>query len=328
MALGRGLQSLIPPKDDFSHRDDLEEKKEFRAVTQPHQKIDETFSYKKEKPKEGIGYNETPKSGGNNKQEAIFHIEVDKIKPNSYQPRREFNEAELIELAQSIQEFGVIQPLVVSKSTRETEGGTDVEYQLIAGERRLRASKMAGLERVPAIIKRIDAGKTRLEIALIENIQRSDLNALESARAYARLQDEFGLTQREVALRVGKSRESVANTVRLLNLPQEIQDALLHNKINESQARTLLSLSDVAEQKRMFRNLISGKLSVRELRQKTDKGSEVSSEQRFWEKKLAEKYQTPIKIIKKGSRGRIVVPFYSEEEMNAVVDKLLGEDGI
>ncbi len=317
MALGKGLQSLIPPKGESPERDNAD-----RNSVAPRNSFIPDERKTVVRPREHRDFSEKESS---QKQEAIFHIEVEKIRPNPYQPRREFREEELMELAQSIKEFGVIQPLVVSKITRETESGADVEYQLIAGERRLKAAKMVGLERIPAIVRRIDAGKTKLEIALIENIQRSDLNALESARAYARLQDEFGLTQREVAARVGKSRESIANTLRLLNLPEEIQNALLGNKINESQARTLLSISNQAEQMRAFRNLVSEKLSVRELRQKTDSAGETDPEQRFWERKLEEKYQTPIRIKKKGGRGKILIPFYSNEEMNALVERLLGE---
>src|SRR3989344_808909 len=130
-------------------------------------------------------------------QGPVFLIEVDKISPNPQQPRRDFDETALQELAASIREFGILQPIVVTKLEKETELGTQIEYQLIAGERRWRASKMAGLERIPAIIKSVNLAKDRLELAIIENVQRENLNAIEAARAYARLQDEFGLTQRE-----------------------------------------------------------------------------------------------------------------------------------
>ena len=324
MALGRGLQSLIPPQDDASrdehenHEEIIEEKERveehlpvsrYRNIREAIPQLRETYAPEREHPK----------------QESIFQIEVEKIKPNPYQPRREFNTEDLKGLAQSIKEFGVIQPISVSKVTKETDLGTDVEYQLIAGERRLKAAKMVGLERIPAIVKKIDAGKAKLEIALIENIQRSDLNALDSAKAYARLQDEFGLTQREVAARVGKSRESIANTLRLLNLPSEIQDALFNNTINESQARTLLSIGNSEEQKRAFYNIISGKTTMKELREKKENPA-ADPEGKFWEKKLEEKFQAPVQILKKGGRGKIVIPFYSREEMQALVDKMLGED--
>src|ERR1051325_3504330 len=200
---------------------------------------------------------------------AIYQIEIEKIKPNPFQPRRHFDEVSLQELAQSIREFGVIQPIVVSKIIKETERGTEVEYQLIAGERRLMASKLLGLERVPAIVKKVDEHRIKLELALIENVQRSDLNAIEEAKAYARLQDEFGLAQREIAARVGKSREVVANTLRLLNLPQNIQEAVRLGKINQSQARTLLGIENVEEQNRIFESLLTHRMSVRALRERT-----------------------------------------------------------
>lgn len=327
MALGRGLQSLIPPGDDIPRNEsdarpeikiEKEEYAEEYHFTPRYQNIREAMPQLRETYKTEREHT---------KQESVFQIEIEKIKPNPYQPRREFNAEDLRGLAQSIKEFGVLQPITVSKVMKETDLGTDVEYQLITGERRLRAARMVGLERIPAIIKKIDAGKTKLEIALIENIQRSDLNALDSAKAYARLQDEFGLTQREIAARVGKSRESIANTLRLLNLPSEIQDALFHNNINESQARTLLSIENPEEQKQAFHNIISGKTTIKELRQKKE-SDDIDPEKKFWEKKLEEKFQSPVHILKKGGRGKIVVPFYSREEMQALINTMLGDDAL
>lgn len=254
--------------------------------------------------------------------ESIFHIEVEKIKSNPYQPRREFDDNELRELAQSIREFGIIQPLVVSKIVKETAVGTEVEYQLIAGERRLRAAKITGLERVPAIIKKIDGERHKLEIALIENIQRSDLNPLESAKAYARLQDEFNLTQREIAVRVGKSRESVANTMRLLNLPSRIQEGIAQNQINESQARALLTVTNPEEQLAMFYRIIDKKMVAKNLRQEV--AEKIDPERSYWEKQLEEKLGTPVKVLKQGARGKMVIQFYSEEEWQALLNKLIG----
>ena len=174
------------------------------------------------------------------------------------------------------------------------------------------------LMRVPAIVRRADTPKMKLELALIENIQRSDLSPLETAKAYAKLQDEFGLAQREIAMRVGKSREVVANTLRLLNLPSEIQDALSRGEINESQARILLSATDAAEQMRLFRDLLRQKMSVRELRRKTQTGTGAvsplqNSEHRFWEEQLEEKLGAPVKVIGEKDRGRVVIEFFSEE---------------
>ena len=194
----------------------------------------------------------------------IFQIEIDKIKPNPHQPRKYFDEESLRELAVSIREFGIIQPLVVSKMERESEQGWSVHYELIAGERRLMASKLVGLPTVPAIIRSEPKEREKLEIAVVENIQRADLNAIELARAIARLQDEFGLTQREVAARLGKSRGAVANTVRLLGLPSEIQESIANNKLTESHARLLLQIDDNAMQDQIFQDILRENLSVRE----------------------------------------------------------------
>ncbi|MDD4931738.1 MAG: ParB/RepB/Spo0J family partition protein, partial [Candidatus Colwellbacteria bacterium] len=190
------------------------------------------------------------------KQDSVFQIEVERIFPNPHQPRRYFDEGALIDLANSIREFGIIQPLVVTKVIKETETGTEVTYQLIAGERRLMAAKKVGLRTVPAIVKQVSMDRERLELAIIENVQRENLNPLETARSYARLQDEFGLTQREIAIRMGKSRETIANTLRLLNLPTEIQEALQEGKINESHARILLQVGDISKQREMFNSIL------------------------------------------------------------------------
>jgi ParB family chromosome partitioning protein len=269
-----------------------------------------------------------PPTGKKERPESIFHIEVDKIRPNPYQPRRTFDETGLRELAQSIREFGIIQPLVVSKNEKESETGTSIEYQLIAGERRLRASKLVGLERVPAIVKQPTAPKANLELALIENVQRSDLSPLEAAKAYSRLQDEFNLTQREIATRVGKSREAVANTLRLLNLPSHMQVALVDAKINESQARVLLAIDNLDSQERTFQQLLNQKISVRALRHNVKQQKESTDPQhRYWEKQLEEKLGAPVKLTKlTDGKGKMVVQFTSNEEWRGIVDRLLGEE--
>lgn len=262
------------------------------------------------------------------KSESIFHIEVERIKPNPYQPRHEFNPEALKELAQSIREFGIIQPLVVTKIERESEYGTEVEYQLITGERRLMASKIAGLERVPVVVRKVGDARAKLEIALIENIQRSNLNPMESARAFARLQDEFGLTQREVAVRVGKSREAVANTLRLLNLPSPIQQALSEGKINESQARALLSIEHRDTQLQAFQKIISEKVTVRELRAETQQKSPVTQtdpQDTYWEKRLEETVGAPVKVLSQGGHGKIIIQFYSPEEKRGIFERLTGK---
>lgn len=263
----------------------------------------------------------------------VFLIEVDKIVPNPQQPRREFDEAALNELAQSIQEVGLIQPIVVSKIEKETESGTEVVYQLIAGERRWLASKRLGLPRIPAIVKQVDVARERLELALIENIQRANLNPIEEARAYAKFQDEFGMTQREVATRVGKSREVIANALRLLQLPTEIQDALSHGRLSESQGRLLLSITDPAEQKRMFEETLTGNLSVRELKRRIEakagmKHKEshdlfIDPEAAALQKELEAALHTKVHVERSGTSGKITISFFSPEELQAITERIL-----
>ena len=264
----------------------------------------------------------------------IFHLETNKIKPNPFQPRRVFDETALGELASSIREFGILHPIVVTKVETPTDSGTEVEYQLISGERRLMASKLAGLERIPAIIKSVPTDRERLELAIIENIQRENLNPIETARAYSKLQDQFGLTQREIAVRVGKSREAVANAIRLLNLPTQIQDALSQGKINESQARLMLMLPDLKEQQMLFDDLMLNNLSVRQLRSKilSKRGIAVPSEPvmptmadaetMHIEEQLREALGTKVKVQKEGQGGKLTINYYSSEELQGIIDKL------
>lgn len=275
-----------------------------------------------------------------NNQEPIFHIEVDKIKPNPYQPRKNFEPEALNELASSIREYGVLHPLVVTKIETASPHGTEVEYQLISGERRLMASKLAGLERVPVIVKAAMTDRERLELAIIENIQRENLNPLETGRAYVKLQEQFGLTQREIAVRVGKSRESVANTMRLLNLPSFAQEALSKGQINESQARLLLMVSDMKEQQAIFNDLVLNSLSVRELRSriKIKKEKPVDNiafdpstlmrpktdpEITSLEEQLMEVLGTKVKVQSEGEGGKLMINFYSKEELQGIIDKLV-----
>lgn len=302
MSLGKGLESLIPSlkKDAASGAGEI-----FHPVrSSPPQR-----PFKRARAGETTNAARHP--------ESIFQIETEKVRPNPFQPRRDFNEAGLKELAQSIREFGILQPLIVSKIEQETGAGTIVEYQLVVGERRLMAAKIVGLTRVPAIIKKVDFQRANLEMALIENLQRRDLNPLEEAKAFSRLQDEFGLTQREIAARVGKSRETVANTLRLLNLPAQIQQALTEGRISESQARHLLSVSDIQQQEIIFSRFIQSKTSQPKI---------PDPQQRYWEERLEEKLGAPVKILKSGPAGRIVIRFHSNEEQEGLMNKLLSED--
>lgn len=206
-----------------------------------------------------------PKRGGDapvsTKQEPIFYIEIEKIKSNPYQPRKTFDQDGLKALAESIREHGILQPLLVSRMQSDSGGPT--EYQLVAGERRLLAAKIAGLNQVPVIVH-APTEQEKLEVALIENVQREDLNALDKAEAYKRLQEEFKFLQKDIARMVGKSREAVANTMRLLDLPLEIKDGLKENKISEGHARAILTVQDIEKRKDVFATVVRNGLSVRE----------------------------------------------------------------
>ncbi|HTN43615.1 MAG TPA: ParB/RepB/Spo0J family partition protein [Nitrospiria bacterium] len=185
----------------------------------------------------------------------FLELDIRNIIPNRYQPRKTFREQDLQELVASVKERGVLQPVLV----RTAEDG---RYELIAGERRWRAAKLAGLEKIPAVLQQA-SDTDSVELALIENLQRQDLNPIETAKAYHRLVDEFGLTQEDVAKRVGKERSSVANTLRLLNLPLEIQEAVALDRLSEGHAKVLLSLSGLQAQLRMARRILQKGLSVR-----------------------------------------------------------------
>ncbi|MGH7141499.1 MAG: ParB/RepB/Spo0J family partition protein, partial [Minisyncoccia bacterium] len=198
---------------------------------------------------------------------AIFWVDVDKIRPNPFQPRKEFDEAKLRDLASSIRQYGVLQPLTVTRhEVQKEDGGLSVEYELIAGERRLRASKLAGLAQVPVTIRVAEEGdRVKLELAIIENLQREDLNAVDRAKAFDRLVKEFNFKHMEIASRIGKSREYVANSIRILMLPEEMQTALSEGRIVEGHTRPLLMLTDRPEEQRtLFREIILKKVTVRD----------------------------------------------------------------
>jgi len=266
--------------------------------------------------------------------EQVFLIETSKISPNPFQPRSVFDDDKLRDLAESIREYGILQPLVVTKVEEETETGIQIHYQLIAGERRFRASMLIGLDRVPAVIRNIGLDRQRLELAIVENVQRADLNPIEAARAYARLQEEFNLTQREIAHRIGKSREVIANTMRLLNLPTKIQEAVSRGVIGESQARILLSIEDQKQQQILFEEIRDNSLSVRATkakisylksidRKKESDSSKTTSDSmiEIIKKQLETSLGTPVKVEQSGSTGRITIEFYSSEELQAIANR-------
>ncbi len=257
----------------------------------------------------------------------IEEVDLDLIVPNPHQPRAAFSEASLQELVQSIREHGVIQPLIVSA------GDSPGVYQLIAGERRLRAARLAGLERVPVVVKEA-ADRELLEIALVENLQREDLNALEEARAYRRLADEFGLTQEAIAARVSRSRTAVANSIRLLGLSDEIKGSLAGGEISEGHARALLGLDSEAARREAWRRVVDRGLTVRQTEElvrswppngeakPARQGSprKHSPEIAAVEDKLRSALGTKVELRRSArGRGRLVVHFYSDEELEALL---------
>jgi ParB family chromosome partitioning protein len=269
---------------------------------------------------------------------SIFFIEVDKIVPNPYQPRREFDPGPLKDLAESIRQYGILQPLTVSRVERETaDGGLVTEYELIAGERRLRASKLAGLSEVPAIIRVGDDSMMKLELAIIENLQREDLNSVERARAFARLVDEFKFNHTQIGQKMGKSREYVSNTIRLLALPQEILDALSMGKINEGHTRPLLMLSSrPEEQATLFKEIQFRKITVREAERiarriavdKVRKHSLIpNAELMQIEQQLQESLGTRVHIEPKEAGGKITIDYFSNDDLDLILAVLKKEGG-
>lgn len=259
-------------------------------------------------------------------ENAIFWIEVDKVEPNPYQPRKEFDQERLKELADSIRTYGVLQPLVVTRKEEYLDdGGVKVVYQLIAGERRLRASKLAQVTHVPVIVRIGDDNKTILELAIIENVQRQDLNVVDRAMSFQRLQDEFGLSWAEVGKKIGKSREYVSNSVRILTLPKDILDALKEGKISEGHTRPLLMLIDrPAEQMTLFKEMIVRKMSVREAEslarkvayEKVRKSKLMQNPEVIdMEEKISQSLGTRVNIEQKERGGSISITYFSYEEL-------------
>ncbi len=265
----------------------------------------------------GSKYKNEP-SGDQAGQDRVWYIPVSSISPNTHQPRQNFSTPELEDLAASIKEHGVLQPLLV---TERVDGG----YELVAGERRWRASQMAGLATVPALIKKL-ADQQKLEVALIENIQRENLNPLEEAFAYQRLMEEFSLTQQDVADKVGKSRPAVANTVRLLSLPEEVKAALVDKRINMGQARALLGLEDFAKQLDMLSSMLGQRITVRELERTVGKQNLKKGHRdpnlNYLEDQLRTALGTKVTLTKKGERGTIVIDYYSGEELTNLIKKI------
>lgn len=269
------------------------------------------------------------------KYDSIFWVEVDKIEPNPYQPRKEFDEERLKALAESIRQYGVLQPLVVTrKEVERHDGGLESRYELIAGERRLRASKLIGLKTVPVVIRAGEqTDRMKLELAIIENLQREDLNAIDRAKALDQLVKDFGLTHAEVGAKVGRSREFVANSIRLLALPEAIQQAVIDKEITEGHARALLMLSDRPQERdTLFKEIMLKKTSVRITEQlarriATDKirKHDKTPEMMEIEKSLTETLGTRVVIENRPKGGRVLIEFFSPEDLSNIVSALAQE---
>ncbi|MEK7612981.1 MAG: ParB/RepB/Spo0J family partition protein, partial [Patescibacteria group bacterium] len=267
--------------------------------------------------------------------DAVFWIEVDKIKPNPLQPRRDFDEVQLKSLADSIRQYGVLQALVVTrKEVDKPEGGIATEYELVAGERRLRAARLAGLLQVPALIRTgEESDLMKLELAIIENIQREDLSPVDRARAFKRLVEEFNFTHLDVGKKVGKSREYVSNTMRILTLPEHILAALSEGKISEGHTRPLMMLIDrPQEQETLFKEIIFKKLNVRQA-EGIARNIAVERARKLIDHELIEiedqfkeRLGTRVRIEKRDQEGgRVTIDFFNKDDLRALLERIAEE---
>ena len=255
-------------------------------------------------------------------------LDVDRLVPSRFQPRRDFPAAALEELAASIREHGIVQPIVVISRG-------DGKYEIVAGERRWRAAVQAGLPRVPVVVREKRSDKEMLEVALVENLQREDLNPLEAAAGYARLREEFHLTQEEVAKRVGKDRASIANALRLLKLPGSVRDRIRDGSLSAGHAKAIAALASPDDQEKLAEEVIRRALSVR---QTEKRAASFGSEGRILrdrrsdpftrdaEEKLSRRLKTRVKIARRRRGGRIEISFGSEEELIRLYDRLSGRE--
>ena len=311
-SLGRGLASLIPPK-----------KKNIIEPIGASKEVDREIV--PSQPQKEI-HKELTKPASSALTDEYLEVPIEKVALNPQQPRHGFDDKELEDLAASIKEHGIIQPLVVTKIAPE-------QYELIVGERRLKAAKLAGLAMVPVIVREEEGEREKLEIALIENIQRKDLNVVEEARAYKKLIEEFDLTQEEIAMRVGKSLSAVANKVRLLNLPIEIQRALIEGKITEGHARSILAVENPEKQRALFELILKENLTVRQIEDRVREVTVNTHKRRIGaistdpvikekEERLSVALGTKVQIKKSGGGGKIVIDYYSPEELENITAKL------
>lgn len=257
----------------------------------------------------------------------VGEVEIERLTPSRFQPRRDFSPASLADLAQSIREQGIVQPIVVVRRGDK--------FEIVAGERRWRAAHLAGLERVPITVREKSSDRDLLEAALVENLQREDLNALEAAEAYERLKSEFQLTQEKIAERVGKDRATIANSLRLLKLPSDIRDRIRSGELSAGHAKALASLSSADAQERLADEIVRRALSVRQTEKRVARlssGDRIIRENRRdpftrdAEEKLSRRLQTRVRIVRRRRGGRIEVSFGSEEELIGLYERLAGKD--
>ena len=307
--LGRGLASLIPPKKDGGSGNDSPSPFVMTPVSYP--------IAQKEEAGATASPITAPGTGG-----ALAEIALGSIVPNPHQPRMHFDEAKLQELADSIKEHGILQPLVVTKNGEQ--------YELIAGERRFQAAKRLGLPTVPVMVRDVTE-QQKLELAIIENIQRHNLNPIEEAKAFLRLIDEFNLPQEKVAEKMGKSRSTVANTLRLLHLPIEIQRAVVEGKISEGHAKALLSIENPEKQRAVFDLIIKEELTVRETELKVRSvsvkphvRSTVVLQPEILERTehLTQILGTKVKIAPSGKGGKVIIEYYAPEDLDGLLKRL------
>jgi ParB family chromosome partitioning protein len=271
-----------------------------------------------------------PGEGGTEEagQEGLVHIEVGRIAASPFQPRKKFGEAAIRELAESIKSQGILQPLVVRPRAK---GG----YELIAGERRLRAAKLAGLGKVPALVRDVD-DKSALELSLVENLQREELNAIEEAEAYRRLLTEFGYTQEELSQRVGKDRATVANSLRLLNLPADIKKDVGEGRVTAGHARAMLMAGTESLMRSIRDAVVKQGISVREAERLAQAGGKKKTAKagaskprpdlnvREMEERLLRELGTKVKIVQAKKGGRIEIQFYSAEDLDRIYRRIVG----
>ena len=280
------------------------------------------------------GESEAGEQAAHRNEEGIRDIPIEEIQPNPHQPRTRFEPASLTELATSIREHGVIQPVIVTERPDQPQ-----RYWLITGERRWRAARQAGLTIVPAVVREATSQQL-LELALVENLQRDDLSPLEEAAAYNTLIDRFDLTQAQVAYRVGKSRSAVANAVRLLGLPAEFQAALNDGLISAGHARALLSLASNEDKQRALDQIVSRELNVRQAEELVRRWLEkppaedpeeelphLQAQLRFWENRFRDRLSTKVSLDRKADgSGRLVIHFYSDDDLETIYREIVGDE--